>query len=62
MFILSKFNILGKSYCKRIKGEVNLVETTQIRLQKMKNVAKVSFCLVSKIWRKWYCVVIRRGK
>ena len=53
------------SYCKKDSsgGEVNVVEVTQIRLQKMKkNVAMTSFyCLVSKIWKKIvFFVVIRR--
>ena len=42
-------------YCKKdcSKGEVNAVEITEIRLQKMKkNVVMVSFyCLLSKIWK-----------
>ena len=42
---------MGNSYCKKncSKGEVNVVEITQIRLQKMKkNVTRASFyCLVS---------------
>ena len=46
---------MDKTYCKNdySKTEVNVVETTETRLQKMKkNVAIVSFycyCLVSKI-------------
>ena len=47
---------MGNSYCKKDygKGEVNEVQITQIRLQKLKkNVASASFyCLVSKIWKK----------
>ena len=58
---------MGNSYCKKdySKGEVNVVEITQIRLQKMKkNVAMASFyCLVSKIWKKIvFYVVIKREK
>ena len=56
---------MGNSYCKKdySKGEVNLVEITQRRLQKMKNnVAMISFYyLVHKIWKKIvFYVVIRR--
>ena len=44
---------MGNSYFKidYCKGEVNIVDITQIRLQKMKNnVAMTSFhCLISKI-------------
>ena len=56
---------MGNSYCKKdyCTGEVNVVELTQIRLQKMKkNVAMASFyCLVSIIWKKIvFDVVVRR--
>ena len=51
-------------YCKKdySKVEVNAVEITRIKLQKMqKNVAMASFyCLVSKIWKKVFHVAIRR--
>ena len=47
---------MGNGFCKKdySKDEVNVVENTQIRLQKMKkNIAMTSFyCLVSKIWKK----------
>ena len=47
---------MGNRYCKKdySKGEVNVVEITQIRLQKMKeNVAFANFyCFVSEIWGK----------
>ena len=52
-------------YCKKdcSKGEVNAVEITEIRLQKMKkNVVMVSFyCLLSKIWKKIYSVIRREN-
>ena len=47
---------MGNSYCKKnySKGEVNVVEITQLQLQKMKkNVAIESFyCLFGKSWKK----------
>ena len=54
---------MDNSYCKKdySKGEVNAIEITQIRLQKMKkHVALTNFYyLASKIWKKrvFYVVV-----
>ena len=49
-------NWIKNNYCKKDyqKGEVNVVKTTQIRLQNLnKNVAMTSFCkLVPEIWKK----------
>ena len=58
---------MGNSYCKKdySKGEVDVVEITQIKIQKMKkNVAMASFCCsVSKIWKKIvFYVAIRMQK
>ena len=67
--VSSKFlrNSKGNSYCKKdyIKGEINVIKITQIRLQKKrKNIVVTSFyCFVCKIWKKIvFYVVIRRGK
>ena len=47
---------MGNGYCEKdySKGEVNVVEITQIRLRKMKRNAAMtcSYCLVSKVWKK----------
>ena len=56
---------MGNGYCKKdySKGEVNVVEITQIRLRKMKSNAATtcSYCLVSKVWKKIiFYVVLKR--
>ena len=57
---------MGNSYFKKdyTKGELNAVEITQGRLQKvMRNVAMASFyCLVIKIWKQLYLCCYKKGK
>ena len=65
-FLQKLFAIHVNSYYKKdySKGEVNAIEITQKRLQKMKkNAAMTTFyCLVSKIWKKILCFYKKRRK